>query len=116
HKGQQTQTPHPKQHQHDHARGFPLRALLIGLMHGMAGSAALILLTLNAVTAPGWGLVYIAVFGIGSISGMAVISFVLAFPIKKARSMTALHNAVQGLIGGGTVLLGFFTMTSVGLF
>lgn len=116
HKGQVVAVTHPVQHQHEHKSGFPVRALFIGLMHGMAGSAALILLTLNAVSAPVWGLIYIALFGIGSILGMATISLVLALPLKKARSMTALHNGMQGVIGGGTIVLGLITMTSVGIF
>ena len=116
HKGQVVAVTHPVQHQHEHKSGFPVRALFIGLMHGMAGSAALILLTLNAVSAPVWGLIYIALFGLGSILGMAAISLVLALPLKKARSMTALHNGMQGVIGGGTIVLGLITMSSVGIF
>lgn len=115
HKGQQFSGSHPEKHSHQHADRFPLRALFIGLMHGMAGSAALIILTLNTITMPIWGLVYIAVFGIGSILGMATISFILAFPLRKARSFTLVHNGIQGVIGGMTIALGIFTVFSVGV-
>lgn len=47
---------------------FPMRVLLVGLMHGMAGSAALIVLTLQTVSSPLLGLVYVALFGLGSIA------------------------------------------------
>jgi hypothetical protein len=40
---------HPAHHVHDHPTGFPLRALLVGLVHGMAGSAALVLLTVETI-------------------------------------------------------------------
>ena len=66
HKGQQFAGTHPENHDHEHADKFPIRALFIGLMHGMAGSTALILLTLKTISLPVWGLVYIALFGVGS--------------------------------------------------
>ena len=54
---------------HSHRDGFPVRALFIGLMHGMAGSAALILLALQTVDSALEGLGYIVLFGIGSMIG-----------------------------------------------
>ncbi|MBA3848226.1 MAG: urease accessory protein, partial [Planctomycetes bacterium] len=51
--------PHISQHRHGHLRDFPVRALCIGLMHGLAGSAALILLTLTTVASPKLGLLYV---------------------------------------------------------
>ena len=54
-----------------------MRALLVGMVHGMAGSAALILLSLETLRPPAWGLVYIALFGIGSVAGMAALSVVI---------------------------------------
>jgi hypothetical protein len=55
-------------HEYSHSQGFPARALLVGLMHGMAGSAALILLAIETVTSPVTGVFYIALFGLGSIA------------------------------------------------
>ncbi|VAV96814.1 Nickel transporter UreH, partial [hydrothermal vent metagenome] len=72
HKDEAVQTHNPASHNHEHPQGFPVRALLVGLMHGMAGSAALILLTLQTLTSPWLGLIYIALFGMGSIAGMAL--------------------------------------------
>jgi ABC-type nickel/cobalt efflux system permease component RcnA len=92
-------------HRHDHPS--PLRALLVGLMHGMAGSAALIILTLNAVESLLQGLVYILLFGTGSILGMAVLAAVISLPLKySARSLTWAHNGLQALVGVVTVGLG----------
>lgn len=97
----------PHRHDHSHPQGFPLRALLVGLMHGMAGSAALILLTLDQVPTPGLGLLYILLFGLGSILGMALLSLVIAVPLRySARNLTWLHNGLQAGIGIATMALG----------
>lgn len=68
------------EHWHAHPDGTPLRALAVGMMHGMAGSAALIVLALGAVHSWVLGLLYIAIFGAGSILGMALLSVVVALP------------------------------------
>ncbi len=100
--------PHdPTRHEHAHPARFPIRALLVGLMHGMAGSAALILLTLQTVPSPQIGLAYMALFGVGSIAGMAVLSAVIAIPLQySARRLTWLHNGLQTTVGMLTIGLG----------
>ncbi len=88
--------PEPASHDHPHSRGFPIRALLVGLMHGMAGSAALIILTLQTVATPMEGIAYILLFGLGSTLGMALFSFIMAVPLwYSARSLTHWHNGIQ---------------------
>ncbi len=110
HKGETRLAHDPARHQHTHSVGFPVRALLVGLMHGMAGSAALILLTLQTMTSPWLGLIYIAIFGIGSIAGMGLFSLVIAIPLRAARHMTWVYNGLQIFIGTATVALGIFTL------
>lgn len=97
------------------ARKPPLRALAIGMMHGMAGSAALILLSLNAVQSLHVGLAYIAVFGAGSIVGMAVLSVLIAIPLRlSARYFERLHDGMTAFIGIATCVLGGTVMYSIG--
>ncbi len=106
----------PGHHQHGHARDFPFRALLVGMMHGMAGSAALILLTLHTVSAPGTGLLYIALFGLGSMLGMVVLSAAIAIPLRwTTRGLTWLHNGLQGAVGVTTIALGVILVCEVGV-
>lgn len=105
-----------RQHQHPHAQGFPVRALLVGVVHGMAGSAALILLTLSTVESVPLALLYMLLFGIGSILGMALLSIVIALPLRaSARGLTWLHHAVQMAIGFATVALGVMLVYEVGV-
>jgi len=112
HAGEETHDP--ARHRHEHPAGFPVRALLVGLMHGMAGSAALILLTLQTVRSPLLGLIYIALFGLGSMIGMALLSVAIAIPLRaSARGMTWLHNALQVVVGVATVTIGTALVTEI---
>ena len=106
----------PNQHVHGHRRLFPRRALLVGMVHGMAGSAALILLTLQTVESVWMGVFYMAMFGVGSILGMASLSVMIAIPLQgSAKSLTWLHNGLQAVVGVATVLLGGFLMYEIGI-
>jgi hypothetical protein len=99
-------------HQHTHPQGFPYRAFIVGLMHGMAGSAALILLTLNTVMSPLMAIGYIVIFGLGSILGMGVLSVVIAIPLwYSARSLTWVHHSLQGVVGISTIVLGGYVIS-----
>lgn len=102
-------------HEHTHSAAFPLRALLVGIMHGMAGSAALIVLTLQTVQSFGMGMVYIALFGLGSIGGMAALSMAIMLPLRhSARRYAGLHGYLQLGIGCATLLLGATLMIDIG--
>jgi len=93
------------EHQHSHDK-FPYRTLFIGFMHGLAGSAALILLTLESIDSVPLSMVYILLFGIGSIAGMAVLSMIIAVPLRASTKLTWLHNGLQISIGILTIALG----------
>ena len=94
-------------HEHTHVDRFPLRALLVGIMHGMAGSAAMIVLTLQAVQSFGMGLIYITLFGLGSIGGMAALSMVIMLPLRhSANRFAGARSYLQLAIGAATTLLG----------
>ncbi|MCW8931423.1 MAG: sulfite exporter TauE/SafE family protein [Gammaproteobacteria bacterium] len=111
HEGEKHQQHNPENHQHEHGKAFPLRALFVGLMHGMAGSAALIVLTLQTVSSTTQGVLYILFFGIGSIFGMASLSFIIAIPLRRsAQGLTWMHNGFQGVIGLATIVIGGMLM------
>ena len=105
-------------HEHSHTSRFPLRALLVGIMHGMAGSAAMIVLTLQAVQSFAMGLIYIALFGLGSIGGMALLSMVIMLPLRhSANRFAGVRSYLQLAIGSATTLLGvgmMFEIATVG--
>ena len=106
HKGEVPITHDPARHEHEHAITFPYRSLVVGLMHGMAGSAALIVLAIQTVQSVWQGLAYIALFGVGSIAGMALLSVIISIPMRNARTLTWAHNGLQATVGGSTAVLG----------
>lgn len=92
-------------HDHRHPQGFPIRALAVGLMHGAAGSAGLLALIVAATRDPLVAVVYVAVFGLGSILGMATLSFVAAWPLGAAeRGAKWLHTGLS--LGAAVVAIG----------
>jgi cytochrome c biogenesis protein CcdA len=101
---------------HDHAHGFRWRTLLVGLMHGMAGSAALLVLAVSQAKSPAIGLFYVALFGIGSMIGMAALSFVIAVPLAvSARWLTSANRMLQGAVGLVTIAIGVVTIAETRL-
>jgi ABC-type nickel/cobalt efflux system permease component RcnA len=97
----------PQRHEHVHPATRPRRALLVGLVHGLAGSAALFLLTLQTVPSIGLGLFYIALFGAGSVLGMAALSAVIMVPLQAAAHRVArFQSGLEALVGVVTMAIG----------
>jgi high-affinity nickel-transport protein len=86
-----------------------LRPLVVGIVHGLAGSAAVALLVLAAVRDPGWAMAYLLLFGAGTIIGMMVITMALAAPFAFSRTRLPRFNwqlrVASGLISFGFGLL-----------
>lgn len=92
------------------------RSLLLGMIHGLAGSAALMLLVLSSIQSPVEGVIYILVFGVGSILGMMVISTLIGLPFALSSGRFAsLNQMVRFTAGALSVALGIFIMVSIGL-
>ena len=98
---------HFKGHAHGHWWRESLRPLFIGMAHGLAGSAALLLLVVASAESVMDGLLSIAVFGCGSIVGMMLIGLALSLPVVwSLRLGRPLFLAVQGLASVGSIALG----------
>jgi hypothetical protein len=101
---------------HQHGHGFRWRSLLVGLMHGMAGSAALLVLAISQGPNPAAAMVYVLLFGLGSMLGMGALSVVIAVPLAvSARWLTWANRGLQGAVGVITVGIGAFTIYATGL-
>jgi high-affinity nickel permease len=94
-------------HGHPHWWRESVRPLCIGMAHGLAGSAALLLLVVSSARTVTEGLVYIAVFGCGSILGMMLIGLALSLPVVWSLQLgRPVFLAIQGLASLGSVGLG----------
>jgi hypothetical protein len=107
---------HAGAHDHVHlgARAVALRPLVIGLIHGLAGSGGLTALALAEMPSAGAAMVYIGAFGAGSVAGMAAVSGVVGASrgavVHSARARAALIGAagalsvVVGVVWGAAAL------------
>ena len=87
-------------HAHVHADHGWKHSLGVGMMHGLAGSAALVALTASTAETPVLGIAFMALFGVGSILGMVAFSAVIAVPLTlTARTMTWAHRGLQLVAG-----------------
>jgi ABC-type nickel/cobalt efflux system permease component RcnA len=92
------------------------RSVFIGMVHGMAGSAALMLIVLATIPSTALGLAYIAVFGVGSIGGMLVMSTLLGIPfVVTAHKSERLNLVVRGVSGILSVAFGLFLAWQIGI-
>jgi hypothetical protein len=93
-----------------------LRPLFVGIVHGLAGSAAVALLVLSTIRDPRWAVLYLLVFGVGTIAGMMFITAAIALPFSFAGYKFAWLN--RGLITASGLLslaFGLFICYRIGL-
>jgi len=86
------------------ARRRQIKSLGVGLTHGLAGSAAIALLVLGKIRSPGWAMVYLGVFCLGTILGMGFITMMIAMPVVWASSRMARW---EHALATGAALLSF---------
>ena len=79
-----------------------LRPLLVGLVHGLAGSAAVALLVLGTIRSPRWAIFYLLLFGVGTIVGMMLMTLAFAVPVAFAGNRFAWLS--RGMVTGTGIL------------
>lgn len=102
---------------HSHAVtrvGF--KPLVVGAVHGLAGSAALTLLVLTQTESVWLGLLYLAVFGLGSVVGMMLMSGLVGLPFAfSARKLTGIHHGLQTTAGALSIAFGLWYAYETGV-
>jgi high-affinity nickel-transport protein len=92
------------------------RPVVVGLVHGLAGSAAVALLVLATIRDPAWAVAYLLVFGLGTIAGMALITLVVALPFAyTAGRSAAFHRALATATGLLSLAFGLVLAYQVGV-
>ena len=101
-------------HGHRHWMRQSLRPLGIGMAHGLAGSAALMLMVLSTTHEIARGLLSIAVFGLGSIIGMVVIGIALSLPLICSVTISRrLFVALQGFASAASLCVGVWMLVKL---
>ena len=91
------------------------RPLAIGLVHGLAGSAAVALLVLSTIRSPLWAVGYLLIFGLGTIVGMMVMTTAVAVPLAlSTRRFTRLNEHLAIASGLVSICFGAFLMYHLG--
>ena len=102
-------------HSHSHSLKPEHKTFLVGMVHGLAGSAALMLLVLTTVASLYEGVLYILVFGLGSIMGMAAISTLITIPFKvSADKFESFNYRLRLTAGFLSIALGTAIMFQIG--
>jgi high-affinity nickel permease len=83
------------------------RPLAIGVVHGLAGSAAVALLVLSTIRDPVWAIIYLAIFGIGTVAGMMLVTSAMTIPMAAAsRRFSSLERLATRLTGALSLVFG----------
>jgi len=106
-------------HGQDHRHAHPFRSMrkpfVVGMIHGLAGSAALMLLVLTSIPSVVAGMAYIAVFGIGSVGGMLLLSGLIGLPfILTAQRFSRVNRWIQVAAGVASLLFGLHLGWDIG--
>ncbi len=98
-----------------HRPFFRVKSYLVGTVHGLAGSAALMLLVLASLKSTLTGVVYILIFGLGSVVSMGLISIFISLPFSASSRLPRLNFVVQAAAGTFSILFGIMLMYQVGI-
>ena len=102
-----------RRHIHVHVQKIGFRSFLIGMVHGLAGTGALMLVVIATTPSFVAGSFYILIFGFGSIGGMLVLSGLISIPfVFSARFFYAFHNGLQFVTALLSIALGVFWCTT----
>jgi len=92
-----------------HGLDFGPRALFVGMVHGLAGSAALMLLVVPVIESKIVGMLYLLIFGLGSIGGMMLMSFLVGMPFHLTASrFNRFNNVLQNVAGLSSTGIGLW--------
>ncbi|OCA92884.1 sulfite exporter TauE/SafE family protein [Pseudobacillus wudalianchiensis] len=91
------------------------KSLVIGLIHGLAGSAAMVLLTMGTVHSVWQGALYILVFGSGTIVGMLIFTTVIGLPFVLSTKQTTINRSLTMIAGVISTVFGLYYMYNLGV-
>ncbi|MBV7506759.1 sulfite exporter TauE/SafE family protein [Bacillus sp. sid0103] len=102
-------------HKHKHKNVSYLRSLVIGLVHGLAGSGAMVLLTMSTVKSVWEAAVYILIFGVGTIIGMLFFTTIIGIPFVFSAKKLRLNQTLTQITGAISIVFGILYMYNLGV-
>jgi ABC-type nickel/cobalt efflux system permease component RcnA len=92
-----------------------LRPVIVGIVHGLAGSAAIALLVLPIIRDSTWAMIYLLIFGAGTIAGMMLITVAIAAPVTYSANRFRAFNRYAGAAAGAlSLIFGLFLVYQIG--
>lgn len=92
-----------------------IKSMIIGFVHGLAGSAAMVLLTMSTVTKAWEGALYILIFGLGTVIGMLVFTTLIGIPFVFSRGKASLNDMLVRITGVVSAAFGLYYMYNLGV-
>jgi hypothetical protein len=93
----------------------PVRPMLVGMVHGLAGSAAVALLVMTALRSPGASVFYLLLFGAGTIIGMMMVTAVIATPLARTTASATINRRFRLVAGVLSLAFGLYLAWRVGI-
>ncbi len=94
---------------------FRMKSFIIGMVHGLAGSAAVMLALLPTIDSFLAGISYLVLFGVGTVLSMAIITIVLSVPFAITGAYQKLNIIVSGVAGAISIIFGIALMSDIAL-
>lgn len=111
-------------HAHSHGNGTQhihnvkvsyVKSMMIGLVHGLAGSGAMVLLTMSTVKSVGEAIIYILIFGAGTVIGMLFFTTIIGLPFVYSAKKFSLNKGLTQITGAISVGFGVYYMYNLGV-
>jgi sulfite exporter TauE/SafE len=103
------------EHMHPHKNVSYLKSMMIGFVHGLAGSGAMVLLTMSTVTSAWEGAIYILIFGAGTVVGMLFFTTIIGIPFVYSAKKVTLNKTLTQLTGAISTVFGIYYMYNLGV-
>lgn len=103
------------EHRHQHKKVSYLKSMLIGLVHGLAGSGAMIVLTMSTVNNAWEAAVYILIFGAGTIIGMLFFTTLIGIPFVFSAKKFSINKSLTQVTGVISTVFGIYYMYNLGI-
>ena len=92
-----------------------IRPLVVGLVHGLAGSAAVALLVLSTIKSPFWSTAYLLVFGFGTMVGMMLMTAAISIPlVYTGKKFFKINRRLTAISGFASMAFGIFLVYHIG--